>query len=253
MPSLFDLHKTQGQGKTVLDPSQSILKQLSALSEVPTLTDNPSEDSTTGVDLNVPGVLRKADFSKYPLIPFTDNRLLSKPPAFDFEKPNYLEYAPSPLAFAEALYERMLALNGIGLSANQIGIPLRVFVFGDRTTRHFVFNPEVIGVSEDMVLMEERCLSFPGFALTLNRPAKAGVSFQTETGGWFVATLDKLPARVFLHEYDHMEGITFLHWASQAKRDWEIRKVNKKLKKMTKQKKMNLKPKPLVANKETHG
>jgi peptide deformylase len=179
----------------------------------------------------------KTDFSERNLIHFTDFRLTTKPPAFNFQEPNYLDFAPTPAAFAEAMFQKMLDMGGVGLSANQIGIPLRVFVFGNHVHRHYVFNPEVVGVSPETVLMEERCLSFPGFKLNLVRPKVCGVTYQTETGEQKVATFDNIAARVFLHEQDHMEGITFLNWASKFKIDWELQKVTKRLKKFNRQQK----------------
>ena len=173
----------------------------------------------------------KTDFSERNLIHFTDFRLTTKPPAFNFQEPNYLDFAPTPATFAEAMFQKMLDMGGVGLSANQIGIPLRVFVFGNHVHRHYVFNPEVVGVSPETVLMEERCLSFPDFKLTLRRPEKCGVTYQNETGEQIVATFSDFAARIFLHEYDHAEGITFLHWASKEKIDWELNKVTKRLKK----------------------
>ena len=147
----------------------------------------------------------KADFSNRNLIHFTDFRLTTKPPAFNFQEPNYLDHAKTPLEFAEAMFQKMLDMGGVGLSANQIGIPLRVFVFGNLANKHYVFNPEVVGVSKETVLMEERCLSFPGFKLNLHRPKQCGVTYQTETGEQVVSTFDSLAARIFLHEFDHIE------------------------------------------------
>lgn len=179
----------------------------------------------------------KTSFADRNLIHFSDFRLTTRPPAFNFQEPNYLDFAPTPLAFAEALFQKMLDMGGVGLSANQIGIPLRVFVFGNQSTRHYVFNPEVVGVSKETVLMEERCLSFPGFKLNLRRAKQCGVTYQTETGEQMVTTYDNFAARIFLHEYDHMEGITFLQWATKFKVDWELQKMTKHLKKHNRQQK----------------
>jgi len=82
--------------------------------------------------------------------------------------------------------------------------------------------------------MEEGCLSFPGFTLTLQRPRDVVVEYQDEEGTTHNAKVTGVLARIILHEYDHMEGINFTYHASNFKMKWELEKMKKKQKKILK-------------------
>lgn len=170
------------------------------------------------------------------IIPFDDPRLTTAPPDFDFEKDG--KYA---VELAEGLFRVMRRLGGVGLSANQLGLPYRVFVFGDEATKLFIFNPKIVGVHKDMVAMKEGCLSLPNFFLTIQRPKEVAASYQDVAGEMVVSNFAGLGARIFLHEYDHMEGLLFTQHASKFKIDWEVNKLKKKTKKFEQAKKAQLK------------
>lgn len=161
------------------------------------------------------------------LIHFVDPRMSTKPPLFDFEKDG-----DKAEELANVLHQRMLQLGGLGLSANQLGLLYRVFVFGNAEQRYVLFNPVVIGVSKEQTTMKEGCLSFPGFMLTLQRPAEVVVEYQDVTGTVQRTSYKNIAARVVLHEYDHMEGVNFTHHASHFKLRWELNKLKKKNKKL---------------------
>ena len=110
------------------------------------------------------------------------------------------------------LTENMFHHNGVGLSANQIGINERAFVMMfDLETQETItcFNPKIIKESKDMVVMEEGCLSYPDQFLEVSRPNSIIVKYEDESKNTFKRRLDGWVARVFQHEYDHMEGIDF--------------------------------------------
>ncbi len=110
------------------------------------------------------------------------------------------------------LTENMFHYNGVGLSANQIGINERAFVMMfDLETQETItcFNPKIIKESKDMVVMEEGCLSYPDQFLEVSRPNSIIVKYEDESKNIFKRRLDGWVARVFQHEYDHMEGIDF--------------------------------------------
>ncbi len=90
------------------------------------------------------------------------------------------------------------------------------------------FNPNVVGVSREEIAMEEGCLSFPGFYLTLKRPAEVVLEWQNEKGETQTGKFQGVGARVVLHEYDHMEGINFTFHASHFKLKWELDKWKKR-------------------------
>ena len=110
------------------------------------------------------------------------------------------------------LTENMFHHNGVGLSANQIGIEERVFVMMvdiDLEQTIKCFNPKIIKESKDEVVMVEGCLSYPEMYLDISRPRSIIVKYEDEGKSIFKRRLDGYIARIFLHEYDHMEGIDF--------------------------------------------
>ena len=96
------------------------------------------------------------------LIHFADLRMTTRPPTFDFQKDG-----DKAEELAKVLHEKMVEWEGAGLSANQVGLPYRMFVVGNKQEKIAFFNPNVIGVSKEEAVMEEGCLSFPGLFLTL--------------------------------------------------------------------------------------
>ena len=110
------------------------------------------------------------------------------------------------------LNENMFHYNGVGLSANQIGIDERVFVMiSDMETQETItcFNPKIIKESKEMVVMEEGCLSYPELFLEVSRPSTIVVKYEDEGKIQHKVKLNGFIARIFQHEYDHMEGIDF--------------------------------------------
>ena len=110
------------------------------------------------------------------------------------------------------LKENMIHYEGIGLSANQIGISERVFIMMlNMETEETItcFNPRIIKRYEDDVWYEEGCLSFPDEIINIQRPNRIVVKYEDEDKKDHKIKLDGLAARVFLHEFDHLEGIVF--------------------------------------------
>lgn len=118
------------------------------------------------------------------------------------------------------LFDTMDRAPGVGLAAPQVGVSLRVFVYSypdddDNPRRGVVINPTLThspikAGPADEELENEGCLSFPGERFALKRGASAiveGVDLENkpvriEAEGWF--------ARVFQHEFDHLNGIIYV-------------------------------------------
>ena len=110
------------------------------------------------------------------------------------------------------LTENMFHHNGVGLSANQIGIKERAFVMiSDMESQDTLtcFNPKIVKESKEMVTMEEGCLSYPEVFLDIARPETVVVKYEDEGKELHKIKLTGFIARIFQHEYDHMEGIDF--------------------------------------------
>ena len=113
---------------------------------------------------------------------------------------------------SKTLIANMLHYDGVGLSANQIGISERVFVMMlNMETEETIscFNPRIIKRYEDDVWCEEGCLSYPDEFIKIRRPDRIVVKYEDEEGKDHKIKLSGFAARVFQHEFDHLEGIDF--------------------------------------------
>ena len=113
---------------------------------------------------------------------------------------------------SRVLIDNMIYHNGIGISANQIGIWERAFAMVKDIENNEVmvcFNPRIIKSYSEEVEMEEGCLSYPELFLKVKRPDKIVVKYEDEDKNTHKLKLSGLTSRVFQHEYDHMEGIDF--------------------------------------------
>lgn len=109
-------------------------------------------------------------------------------------------------------------VKGIGLAANQIGVLQRVMIvtFNVNTKKKHkivpMINPEIVEYGKSVISYEEGCLSLPGEYGKVTRPQKVKVRWQNEKGNWCEKKLEGWDARVFLHEYDHLEGKLFIDY-----------------------------------------
>ena len=113
---------------------------------------------------------------------------------------------------SKTLIENMIHYNGIGISANQIGIWERAFsMIKDLEYNEIIvcFNPRIIKSYTEEVEMEEGCLSYPDIFLKIKRPDKIIVKYEDADKKKHKMKLQGLAARIFQHEHDHMEGIDF--------------------------------------------
>lgn len=165
------------------------------------------------------------DIKKFP------NKILrERMPEFDFSNP-----VMDPKLLEKELLETMYAHDGIGLAANQIGIQTRAFVIGHKDNPEAgmaFFNPIIVANTESIKDMEEGCLSFPGIYVKIKRPSAIKARWQNSSGEWEEGEFDGYNCKCFLHEFDHLEGITFqdrvssLRWTMAAKQSQKRKKLN---------------------------
>ncbi len=114
-------------------------------------------------------------------------------------------------ALTEEMFETMIAANGVGLAAPQVGIGKRFFVIiADDDVRRVFVNPQIISTSDDLVDYEEGCLSLPKIYENIKRPSQVTVQALNENGKPFTIEADGLLARIIQHENDHLNGIVFI-------------------------------------------
>lgn len=138
------------------------------------------------------------------------------------------DFGPSLAKLVEDMFATMYAAQGVGLAANQIGVPLKVFVYDcpdDDDVRHLghVVNPELVEADGLTVRGPEGCLSLPGLESGTERFDHAVVEGLTMTGepvriagtGWF--------ARCLQHECDHLEGMVYTDRLTGLRRSRALR------------------------------
>ena len=109
---------------------------------------------------------------------------------------------------AERMKEIMVETQGVGLAGPQAGVSLRIFVGsidGTKENARVYINP-VIRVEGPLVTNEEGCLSLPGLYGKIKRYARCTITAKDLDGNEFTETGEGLQARIYQHEYDHLEG-----------------------------------------------
>lgn len=130
------------------------------------------------------------------------------------------------------MLETMYRAPGIGLAAPQIGVSLRAVVVdvareGEPKNPLRIVNPEITWRSEELVTMEEGCLSLPEQYADVTRPRAIQLRYQDERGDVHELEADGLLARCLQHEVDHLDGILFVDRLSPLKRNIIMRKLAK--------------------------
>ena len=135
----------------------------------------------------------------------------------------------------ENMYETMYGAYGVGLAAPQIGLAIRMFIvdaspFADdevleeeernylKDFKHTFINPVIIEESGDEWAFNEGCLSIPDIREDVFRQPNIKVEYLDEDFNKQTLELDGLAARVFQHEYDHIEGVLFTDKLSALKK-----------------------------------
>jgi peptide deformylase len=150
---------------------------------------------------------------------------------WDFDNPQY-----DAVELRDAMFKVMTKNLGIGLSANQVGLKVRAFIFvnnqasNDTDSKALVLNPSWENVSDSQDIdMFESCLSYPGVVLSVNRPARIKAKWTDHHGKAIEMLLHGYTARCFMHEYYHLEGITMDQHVAPVK--WKEAVANAEAKK----------------------
>lgn len=141
---------------------------------------------------------------------------------FDFSNPPF-----DAVDFAQNLVKFMYENNGLGVAANQVGNPYRIFAMRGSPENFVCFNPKIVKPSESQIVLEEGCLSYPGLVVKIKRPQHIRARFTTPNGDTITRQFTGMTARVFQHELDHLDGIKFYDRANKFHRDQAIRKWKK--------------------------
>ncbi|MBU3922983.1 peptide deformylase [Patescibacteria group bacterium] len=111
------------------------------------------------------------------------------------------------LELIENMTETMIKNQGIGLAASQVGKNIRLFILPKGLIKNYIFiNPKILKMSKKMETIEEGCLSLPGIEIKIQRPESIKIKATDEKNKQFKLKLKGLPARIFQHEIDHLNG-----------------------------------------------
>jgi peptide deformylase len=145
----------------------------------------------------------------------------------DYPHPT-LRYPSKPLrrvdaelrAMVREMFDLMYEARGVGLAANQVDLPVRLFIVNleaepDEGEEMVFLNP-VITRPKGQIEMEEGCLSLTGIYARVRRPERVHLSAYNLAGQQVEAELEGMFARVVQHELDHLDGVLFVDRLSEA-------------------------------------
>jgi peptide deformylase len=132
-------------------------------------------------------------------------------------------------ALIRSMFETMYAAEGIGLAGPQVGVSRRVIVVdvGEESQGRGPFalvNPRVVEAGRETEKAEEGCLSIPGVAAAVTRPARVVVEGLSPEGQPVRIEGEGLLGRCLQHEIDHLDGILFVDRISPLKRNMLLKK-----------------------------
>jgi peptide deformylase len=151
-------------------------------------------------------------------------------PALRYESRPVVQIDDKLRSIVREMFSLMYASNGIGLAANQVGIPLRFFVLNltadvEKPDQEQVFiNPEIIKrhSSEEN---EEGCLSFPGLYGKVRRARKIKVRYYDLQSNELETDADDLLGRAIQHETDHLEAKLFIDYLGNLTKTTTLTKI----------------------------
>ena len=112
------------------------------------------------------------------------------------------------------MFEIMYEFRGVGLAANQVNLPIRLFIANpsgnkDEGPELVFINPEV-NKAKGIVEAEEGCLSLPGINANVNRNKSLQINAYDMSGNEIKADIDGFLGRIVQHEIDHLDGVLFI-------------------------------------------
>lgn len=143
------------------------------------------------------------------------------------------------IQLAENMKETLKNARGIGLAGPQVGLQKSIFWVdttpvendGIKPVEKVFINPVIRNQDDNTTWYNEGCLSIPGIYEDVKRPEKVEVRYRDLNFDWKEETLTGLEARIFQHEYDHLQGILFVDRLSALRRkliDGKLRQIAKK-------------------------
>lgn len=130
---------------------------------------------------------------------------------------------------ADGMVEALVLARGYGLAAPQVGVSLRLIIVDVDEELHILINPEIVEAGEERVLGAEGCLSIPGVEAEVKRALRVTVRALDLSGHEVRVEAEELLARVLQHEIDHLNGVLFIDYLGDAKRQLLLKEYQRKL------------------------
>ncbi len=162
-----------------------------------------------------------------PVIIYGNSVLRKK--AFDIDKEDNFSEIGTNISLT------LKSARGLGLAGPQVGILKNIFAIdttllkddGAEQVEKVYINPQIKYFSDKQVYFNEGCLSIPGIFEELVRPEKIEVRYRDELFEWHEEIMEGIVARIFQHEYDHLQGILFIDRLSKLRKRMLKSKLNK--------------------------
>jgi peptide deformylase len=126
-------------------------------------------------------------------------------------------------ALTKSLHDLLITKKGKSLAAPQVGILKKIFVMNESSC---FINPKIVH-KEGEAAFEETCLSFPGVMMTIPRNKIITIEYQDEMGVSKKTTLEGIEAHYAQQALDHLQGIFFIDYLSNLKRERLVKKFDK--------------------------
>jgi len=157
------------------------------------------------------------------LVKYPNEILSRKLKEVDLDNPGF-----DPVELKKELVEFMLESKGMGLSASQVGMDAKVFVMGDSVNNSTMcINPSVLQHTAETTVDPEGCLSFPNVFVDVKRPKEILAEYWDENLEKQTVKITGYSAKCYLHELDHVLGITMKDRVSNVKWDQAKKKAKK--------------------------
>ena len=161
-----------------------------------------SEILTIDTEAGIKSTVKDDELQILPLYDDNHPMLTQKIPIYEGRFPN-----GTLTVLSKRLKMTMKLYNGLGLAANQCGVFERMFVMQHDGKVLTCINPKIVDESDEVQDIKEGCLSFPGMFLNLKRSKWINAQWTDENGTEYEAMMEGVPAVVFQHELDHLNGV----------------------------------------------
>ena len=141
-------------------------------------------------------------------------KILKYPDPFLFKTvDNVIEFNQELIEETQEMLKLMRMSKGVGLAANQVGLNKRIIIMECNNDKipYFFINPKIIQTSQEDMLNEEGCLSFPELYIGLNRKKEVLLNWQDINGKFHEEWFKELESICIQHELDHLNGILFVN------------------------------------------